>query len=99
MVGSVLADYRTAPITEAERELFAYLELVTLRPAEIRLEEVEKLRAAGWSAEVIYDAVMVCGLFSFYNRWIDATGVHDMQPKDYEASGKRLAARGYASKL
>ena len=94
----MLADYRTAPITEAERALFGYLEMVTLRPASIRAEDVAKLRAADWSAEAIYDAVMVCGLFSFYNRWIDATGVQDMTAKDYQASGKRLAARGYASR-
>jgi len=38
---------------------------------------------------------MVCGLFNFYNRWIDATGVEAMSKQDHAASGKRLAARGY----
>jgi hypothetical protein len=37
----------------------------------------------------------VCGLFNFYNRWVDATGVHGMSAADYRASGKRLAERGY----
>jgi uncharacterized peroxidase-related enzyme len=94
-VDAVLKDYKTAPIPESERALFAYLEKVTLEPATVSDADVEGLRQAGWSDEAIYDAVMVCGLFSFYNRWIDATGVHDMTKKDYEASGQRLAARGY----
>jgi hypothetical protein len=38
---------------------------------------------------------MVCGLFNFYNRWIDASGVEAMSKQDHAASGKRLAARGY----
>jgi len=51
--------------------------------------------AAGWSDEAIYDAVSVCALFNFYNRWCDGSGVQPMQPEQYAASGKRLAAFGY----
>lgn len=76
--------------------MFEYLYKVTLRPAQIEAEDCDKLQDLGWTDDAIYDAVMVCGLFSFYNRWIDATGVHDMTPKDYEMSSKRMAARGYA---
>ena len=38
---------------------------------------------------------MVCGLFNFYNRWVDAAGVKAMRKEDHAASGKRLATRGY----
>jgi hypothetical protein len=38
---------------------------------------------------------MVCGLFNFFNRWIDASGVEAMSDADHRASGKRLASRGY----
>jgi hypothetical protein len=38
----------------------------------------------------------VCALFNFYNKWIDATGVADMAPAAYLASGERLATVGYA---
>lgn len=92
---AVLADYRSAPITEAERALLAYIEKVNCDCAAAGQQDIDRLHEAGWSDEAIYDAVMVCGLFNFYNRWIDATGVHDMTARDYEASGKRLAARGY----
>ena len=36
-----------------------------------------------------------CVLFNFYNRWVDATGVHAMAEEAQPASGKRLAERGY----
>jgi len=56
----------------------------------------QPLYAAGWTDEQIYYAVTVCALFNFYNKWIDATGVSDMPAAAYEASGERMAARGYA---
>jgi uncharacterized peroxidase-related enzyme len=94
-VEAVLADYRSAPITDAERALLAYIEKVNGDCAAVGQDDIDRLHEAGWSDEAIYDAVMVCALFNFYNRWIDATGVHDMTAADYEASGKRLAERGY----
>ena len=53
------------------------------------------MKQAGWSEEAIYDAITVCSLFNFYNRWIDATGVQDMPAFAYDMSGKRMAERGY----
>jgi hypothetical protein len=60
------------------------------------LQDVEEVRSAGWSDEAIYDAIPVCALFNFYNRWCDATGVQDMPSAGYHASGHRLATEGYA---
>ena len=61
----------------------------------IRREDVDVLKKHGWSEEAIYDAVTVCALFNFYNRWIDATGVQDMPADAYEMSGERLRDLGY----
>jgi hypothetical protein len=38
--------------------------------------DLEIVRGAGWTDEAIYFAITVCALFNFYNRWIDASGVH-----------------------
>ena len=57
---------------------------------------MDPLKAAGWSDEAIYDAINVCALFNFYNRWIDANGVGDYSAEFYARSGERLAATGYA---
>ena len=53
------------------------------------------MRVAGWDDEAIYYAVTVCALFNFYNRWIDATGVHAMSEEAHRAGGKRSAVHGY----
>lgn len=92
---AVLTDFRTAPISEEEKALFGFLEKVNRASNEVSRADVEAVLAAGWSEDAVYDAVTVCALFNFYNVWVDATGVQDMPAAAYEASGKRLAARGY----
>ena len=93
---AVLADWRTAPIDDREKALFAFLERMNRESHTLRPADLDAVRAAGWSDEALYDAITVCALFNFYNKWIDATGVADMPAAAYDASGERLAAFGYA---
>lgn len=93
---AVLADYRTAPLPDAEKALFAFVERVNRTSNQITAADIAALKQVGWSEEAIYDAVTVCALFNFYNRWIDATGVQDMPPEAYARSGQRLKEHGYA---
>ncbi|HAM32345.1 MAG: peroxidase [Deltaproteobacteria bacterium RBG_16_66_15] len=95
MVDAVLEDYRTAPIGEREKALFAFIEKMNRESSRLGKEDMEQVKAAGWSEEAIYDAITVCALFNFYNKWIDATGVSDMTAAAYAASGERLATAGY----
>ena len=77
--------------------MFAFLEKMNRESNRLQQEDIDAVKAAGWSEEAIYDAITVCALFNFYNKWIDATGVSDMPPAAYVASGVRLATTGYAS--
>jgi alkylhydroperoxidase family enzyme len=76
--------------------LFAFVERVNAASNRIARADVDALKAAGWSESAIYDAVTVCALFNFYNRWVDAMGVPDMPAAAYVLSGKRMAEHGYA---
>ena len=91
----MLLDYRASRLSEAEKALFAFLQKVNRSSNQARLEDVEQVREAGWSDEALYDAITVCALFNFYNRWVDGTGVHEMPIEAHELSGKRLAEHGY----
>jgi alkylhydroperoxidase family enzyme len=95
MVDAVLEDYRTAPIDDRDKALFAFIEKMNEQSNAVRREDIDRLTAAGWSEEAIYDAITVCALFKFYNAWFDATGVHDLPAGAYEMSGRRMAAEGY----
>jgi hypothetical protein len=56
---------------------------------------METLYAHGWDDEAIYYAITVCALFNFYNRWIDASGVHALSDEAHRHGAKRSAAGGY----
>ena len=75
--------------------MFAFLEKMNRESSRLQQADLDSVKAAGWSEEAIYDAITVCALFNFYNKWIDATGVSDMPAASYAASGQRLATSGY----
>ena len=95
LVDAVLADYATAPISEAEKMLFRFVVKVNRGSIAIGPADIDELHRAGWTDEAIYDAINVCALFNFYNRWIDAAGVCEMTEEGHLQSAKRLAERGY----
>ena len=95
MVEAVLADWRTAPIDQKLRATLAFLEKLTLTPAEVRPADVAPLRAAGVSDAAIEDAIHACVLFNVYDRMADSLSFHLPGPDGYAASGRSLMKRGY----
>jgi len=61
----------------------------------ITAADMEPLHDAGWSDEPIYYAITVCALFNFYNRWIDASGIHAMSKEAHRKRAKASAKNGY----
>ena len=72
MVDAVLADWRTAPVDAPLRAMLGYLEAMTLRPAELRPEEAEAVRAAGVSEQAMVDALLVAAYFNLIDRLADS---------------------------
>lgn len=93
-----MRDVATSGLSDAEKTLFRFIEKVNGDSSRIAAEDMTPLRAAGWSDEQIYYAITVCALFNFYNRWIDATGVHALSDEAHREGGKRSAAMGYVRK-
>ena len=58
--------------------------------------DIAALQDVGYTDEAIYYAITVCSLFNFYNRWIDASGVHAMSDEAHRAGAKRSAIHGYS---
>ena len=52
--------------------MLGYLEQVTLRPAEVRPEDAEAVRAAGVSDQASVDALLVCAFFNLIDRLADS---------------------------
>ena len=94
----VLRDLETSALAEKEKALFRFVAKVNHESPKISAAEIEVLHAAGWRDESIYYAITVCALFNFYNRWIDAAGVHAMSEETHRLYGARTAEHGYSRK-
>lgn len=93
-----MADMESSSLSPAEKVLFRFIDKVNDDSPSITASDMEPLREAGWTDEQIYYAITVCALFNFYNRWIDATGVHALSDEAHREGGKRSAALGYVRK-
>jgi alkylhydroperoxidase family enzyme len=95
LVRQVLENFETSPLSDAEKVLLRFVDKVNRDSPETKSADMEPLHAAGWNDEAIYYAITVCALFNFYNRWVDASGVHALSDEAHREGGKRFAAMGY----
>lgn len=91
-----MRDFESSGLDEKHKVLFRLIDKVNHDSPRMTPADLETARAAGWSDEELYFAITVCALFNFYNRWIDATGVHALSDEAHRIGGKRSAAGGYA---
>jgi len=94
-VQSVLDNLEGSPLSEKEKALLRFVGKVNHQAPSITATDMQPLHEVGWTDEAIYNAITVCALFNFYNRWIDATGVHPMSDEAHKRFGEGTAHNGY----
>ena len=97
-IWGVIRDLETSGLSEKEKALFRFVDRVNKCSNTIAPDDIETLHAAGWEDAAIYYAITVCALFNFYNRWVDASGVHAMSDEAHRQGGIRSAGAGYVRK-
>jgi uncharacterized protein YciW len=88
-------DWRKADLTEAERAMLEYTEKLTIAPASMTEEDIDGLRAVGWTDRDVLDIVQVCAYFNFRVRVVDGLG---LQVSD-QAAERAWQARQRAAAL
>lgn len=94
----VLKDLESSGLEEKDKVLLRFVVKVNGDSPRITPEDMQPLYEVGWNDEAIYYAITVCSLFNFYNRWIDATGVHALSDEAHREGGRRTAEHGYVRK-
>jgi alkylhydroperoxidase family enzyme len=94
---AVLADYRSAPISERLRATLAFLEKLTLTPTEVGPEDIGPMRDAGATDEAIAEAIYVAGLFNTIDRLADALDFEVPRPEHGPRTAWILTKLGYAA--
>ena len=91
-----MRDVESSGLDEQHKALFRLIDKVNHDSPRMTAADLDLARTAGWTDEALYFAITVCALFNFYNRWIDASGVHALSDEAHKAGGKRSAVSGYA---
>jgi alkylhydroperoxidase family enzyme len=95
LVWDVLRDLESSALDDRHKALFRFVAKVNADSPRMSEDDMIPLRNIGWTDEALYFAITVCALFNFYNRWIDASGVHPLSEEAHRQGGKRMATRGY----
>jgi uncharacterized peroxidase-related enzyme len=74
-VEQLRSDYRTAPITEAEKAMLDYAVQLTRDATRLSRQDVEGLRAHGFDDRGILQIALIASWFNYINRVADALGV------------------------
>ena len=90
-----MRDLESSRLDEQHKVLFRFIDKVNHDSPRITTSDLDEARSAGWTDEALYFAITVCALFNFYNRWIDASGVHPLSDEAHRQGGKRSASGGY----
>jgi uncharacterized peroxidase-related enzyme len=75
LVDALRTDWRTAPISDAERVMIEYVVQITEDATRISPEHHERLRAAGFDDRGILQITLIASWFNYINRVADALGV------------------------
>jgi uncharacterized peroxidase-related enzyme len=68
-------DYRTAPLSAADRAMLDYAAKLTRAPSTILAGDVGALRGAGFDDRAIHDICAITAYYAFVNRIADGLGV------------------------
>ena len=85
-------------INDQLKGLLVFAEKLTLKPAEINIEDINALKDRGVSEQTIEDAINVISLINYVNRLVDAFGVEG-SPAYFKGVGEFLAKNGYTPLL
>ena len=79
-VHAVACDWRSAPLSDADRALCEYAVKLTSHQEKMSPADLDALRAGGFDDRAIHDAAQVVGYFNYITRIADALGV---EPEDF----------------
>jgi uncharacterized peroxidase-related enzyme len=83
-VAAVRSDYRQAPpdteLSAADRAMLDFAVKLTRDSRSATRQDIEALRALGFSDTAIHDIVQITGFFAYYNRLVDGLGI-DPEPE------------------
>ncbi|MGW9632050.1 hypothetical protein ACWGST_15230 [Agromyces sp. NPDC055520] len=96
LADAVLADHRTAPISERLAAALVFLECLTRNPDELSAADAQAALAAGLSRQDLEDVAAVGAVFAVITRNANALDYEIPSVHDFDRAASMLLRRGYA---
>lgn len=94
LLDSMLSDLDASAVDDKLKPVLRFVQKLTQSPSHMVQADADAMFDAGWDENCFHFAVMICGLFNFYNRLMDGYGVKNT--REFRSSrGKLLADTGY----
>lgn len=71
----LMADLESSAVDERLKPLLAYAGKLTRTPAMMVQADADRVYAAGWDEQALFDTISVCALFNFMNRIVEGSGI------------------------
>lgn len=93
LMDAIRENIDSSGIDEMLKPVFAFIAKLTLKPADMTGADADQVFAAGWDERALHDAIEVCALFNFMNRYAEGHGLI-ANPENFKQENSVLKA-GY----
>ncbi|MBI4521497.1 MAG: peroxidase-related enzyme [Gemmatimonadetes bacterium] len=94
LIADLLRDASQASVSPKMRPVLSYLRKLTQSPTKMTQADADAVYAAGWTERALYDAVQICCLYNFMNRFVEGIGLTAV-PGQFAMEGRMIKDGGY----
>lgn len=98
LILDALKDPSTAGVQPKLVPVLRFIEKLTLTPTRMTQVDADAVYAAGWSERALYDAIQICCLYNFMNRFVEGIGLTPI-PDQFDMEGRLIKEGGYKGML
>lgn len=96
VLDELMMDIDTAHIDERLKPILRFVKKLTRTPARMTQADADAIFAAGWDEQAFVDAVSICALLNYFNRFVDGIGVDVDSETARQTGAGLLPTIGYA---
>lgn len=98
LIADALKNVSTAGLDPKMVPVLNYIRKLTLTPTNMSQADADAVYAAGWTERALYDAVQICCLYNFMNRFVEGIGLTPI-PDQFEMEGRMIKEGSYKGML
>lgn len=98
LISDLLVNVRTAGVSAKMMPVLNYIRKLTLSPTKMTQADADAVYEAGWTERALYDAVQICCLYNFMNRFVEGIGLTPI-PDQFEMEGRLIKEGSYKGML